>query len=245
MGQMQANWVLTNDDGLGAPGLEALFRWTEGLGERVGVAPSRAHSCGSHAVTLDRELVIERWDEDRLTIDGTPADCVRLALHHLVQKPELVISGINAGGNLGTDQHHSGTVAAVREGVLHGVPGVAISQYVARGFVVDWDLAGRWSRRVIEQLLEWRWVDGTFWSVNLPHLAPGSAEPRIVRCRPDPSPLPLKYRIVGNRVRYEGDYHGRRRIAGSDVEVCFGGDIAVCQIRVQPDSTGEEDGREG
>lgn len=226
------NWILTNDDGLGAPGLEALFVATEGMANRVIVAPLRPHSCGSHAVTTDREIEVSRWDEDRLTVDGTPADCVRVAIHHLVKDADLLISGINAGGNLGTDTYHSGTVAAAREGALHGLRAVAISHYLARGREVDWARAGGWARRVIEELLLRPWPVGTFWNVNMPHPELGGPEPRLVECELDPSPLPLSYKVSGNRVRYDGNYHLRRRVENGDVEVCFRGDIALSQIRL-------------
>ena len=167
-------------------------------------------------------------------MDGTPGDCVRMALHHLVPNVTWIISGVNAGGNLGTDIHHSGTVAAVREGVIHGRPGIAVSHYVMRGRVVDWAVAARRARGVIVDLMARPWEPGTFWNVNLPHPAPGGNDPEVVFCPADPSPLPLNYRLDqdGLVAEYCGDYQSRRRVNGSDVDVCFGGKIAVSKVRV-------------
>lgn len=80
---------------------------------------------------------------------------------------------------------------------------------------------------VLKLLLDRPWTPGTFWNVNLPHPEPGGPEPRIVDCPLDPSPLPLKYKLEGNQAHYSGDYQGRARRPGSDVDVCFGGNIAI------------------
>src|SRR5258708_5269061 len=141
--------LLTNDDGLGAPGLEALYEAAEGLGHRFMVAPSGPLSGCGHRVTTERPILVRRHAEDRLAVEGTPADCVRLALHHLAPATAWVLAGINRGGNLGTDVHHSGTVAAIREAVIHGRPGIALSQYVARGRPIDWLRTAQWARRVL------------------------------------------------------------------------------------------------
>jgi 5'-nucleotidase len=227
--------VLTNDDGVDAPGLEAL-RWAvEGLGTHRIVAPSGPFSGCGHRVTTDAPITLIRREDDHYAIDGTPADCVRLALHHLVPECRWVLSGINAGGNLGTDVHHSGTVAAVREGVVHGVPGIALSHYIARGRAIDWRLAAQRTQAVLRELMTRPWEPGTFWNVNLPHPEPGGPEPGIVFCALDPSPLPLRYRLEGDMAHYSGDYQTRLRRPRSDVDVCFGGQIAVTLVRLWHD----------
>ncbi len=106
----------------------------------------------------------------RCAVEGTPADCVRVALHDLAPEPTLVLAGINAGGNLGADVYHSGTVAAVREAVLHGRMGIAVSQYRRRGVPFDWDRAAVLVLPVLRDTLTGR-IAGLFWNVNLPHLA--------------------------------------------------------------------------
>lgn len=225
-------FLLTNDDGVDAPGLEALREAAGELGSCRIVAPNGAFSGCGHRVTTHAPLVVSRLGEDRYAVEGTPADCVRLALHHLTPEVFWVLSGINAGGNLGTDVHHSGTVAAVREGVIHGIPGIAISHYIARGRSLDWDRATRWTRFVLRELLAMPLEPGTFWNVNLPHPDPGGPDPDIVFCPVDPSPLPLRYRVEGDVAHYSGDYQKRARQASSDIDVCFGGRIAVSLVRL-------------
>lgn len=234
MGDEARVLVLTNDDGVDAPGLAALHEAAEGLGLRRVIAPAGPWSGRSHAVTTHEPIRIGRRDGDRLAIEGTPADCVRLALHHLAPGAAWVLAGVNLGGNLGADIHHSGTVAAAREAVLHGRPAIALSQYIARGRPLDWPRAARWAARVLGTLLDRPWLPGTFWNVNLPHPQTGAPEPEIVFCPVDPSPLPLSFRLEGDVAFYNGDYQGRARIPAADVDVCFGGRIAVSRVFLIP-----------
>jgi 5'-nucleotidase len=224
--------ILTNDDGLEAPGLDSLRIASEGLGVSITIAPEGPQSGCGHAVTTHRAIQVERRGDRRFAIHGTPADCVRLAIHHLASNASWVLAGINAGGNLGVDIYHSGTVAAVREAVIHGVPGFAISHYIARGRQIDWVRATRWTARVLRELIGRPWEPGTFWNVNLPHPEPNAPEPRIVFCAVDPSPLPLSFRLEGDSAHYGGDYHSRHRLPARDIDVCFRGDIAISRIRL-------------
>jgi 5'-nucleotidase len=224
--------LLTNDDGIHAPGLQALERVARELGEVVVVAPADVHSGCGHRVTTDSPLRVERHGPARLAIHGTPADCVRVALHGLVPPFDWVLAGINAGGNLGADVHHSGTVAAVREAVLHGRPGAALSHYRRRGMAYDWERAARWARTLLSELLASAWTPGVFWNVNLPHLDPTDPDPAVVSCPLDPSPLPLSYRRDGDLFHYDGDYHGRSRQPGGDVDVCFSGRISLTRLSI-------------
>ncbi len=224
------HWILTNDDGVDAPGIAALSQAAAGLGDLLIIAPDGPQSGCGHAVTTDRSLTVRTLGPGRMSVSGTPADCVRLAVHHLAREIRWVLSGINAGGNLGADVFHSGTVAAAREAVLHGLPAIAISHYLARNRPVDWELAARRAGRVIRELVGRPWPPGTFWNVNLPHPDPQGPEPEMVFCPLDASPLPLAYRVDGESAMYSGDYQGRARKPGCDVAVCFGGDIAVTLI---------------
>ncbi|HEX5272835.1 MAG TPA: 5'/3'-nucleotidase SurE [Gemmataceae bacterium] len=223
--------LLTNDDGIDAPGLAALLAAARPLGEPVVVAPAAAHSGCSHRVTTDGPIRVGRRPAG-YAVEGTPADCVRVALHEVAPDAAWVLSGINAGGNLGADVWHSGTVAAVREAVLHGVPGVALSQYRKRDREFDWARAARWAEAVLRDLTARPWHPGLFWNVNLPHLEPDDPDPEVVFCRLDPAPLPLDFRRDGDLWTYAGDYHGRRREPGADVDVCFRGRIAVTRMEL-------------
>jgi 5'-nucleotidase len=219
--------LLTNDDGIDAPGLLALEEAARTLGKLLVVAPADGQSGCGHRVTTDDGVRVRSTAVNRFAVHGTPGDCVRLALHALTPAADWVLAGINAGGNLGADVHHSGTVAAVREAALHGRPGVAVSQYRRRGLAFDWRRAAALTAVVLADLLERPWTPGTFWNVNLPHLDPGAADPPVVFCPLETGPLPLSYRREGDLFHYDGDYHSRARRAGSDVDVCFGGAVAV------------------
>jgi 5'-nucleotidase len=222
--------ILTNDDGIDAPGLRALWQAVEGKG--VIVAPLHHHSGCSHQVTSDRPIHVQRRSEQEYAVDGTPADCTRVALSHLYPDAAYVLSGINAGGNLGADVYVSGTVAAVREAALHRVPGIAISQYKQRGMAIDWDLAARLATGVIDKLWHQPLEPGSFWNVNLPHLVPGAADPKMVFCSLCSQPLPIQYRLEGEHLHYVGEYSQRDRDADADVDVCFSGHIAITLIRL-------------
>jgi len=232
VGCLAVKLLLTNDDGLGAPGLNALGVAAAGLGDCVTVAPIDGLSGCSHQVTTHKAIRIESRGAGQVAVDGTPADCVRLALRHLATDVSWVLSGINAGGNLGADVHISGTVAAAREAVLLGVPGIAISHYKASGRTFDWEAAARRTAPILADLISRPWEPGTLWNINLPHLEPGSPDPEVAFCPVDPCPLPVDFRFEDDRFHYVGNYHRRPRRPGTDVDVCFGGRIAVSLIRL-------------
>jgi 5'-nucleotidase len=224
--------LLTNDDGIDAPGLAALAAVAGRLGETITVAPvSPCSSCG-HQVTTTHPLRVHRHAADRLSVEGWPADCVRVGLCGLELDVDWVLSGINAGGNLGADVYVSGTVAAVREAALLGKPGIALSHYRRRDLPFDWDRATRWTAKLLEDLLARPIPPGSFWNVNLPHLAPGAPDPAVVFCPLDGGPLPVLFRHEGEHFIYDGDYHGRPRQPGGDVAVCFGGAVSVSLLRL-------------
>ncbi len=144
--------LIANDDGYLAPGLAALVKACEGLGELDIVAPEQNASGTSNSLTLNRGLSVYTAANGHRYINGTPSDCVHLALSGLLEhRPDLVVSGINQGANMGDDTLYSGTVAAAMEGFLFGIPAIAFSQ-VEKGWK-DLDAAGRVARSVIEQVL--------------------------------------------------------------------------------------------
>ena len=223
-------WILTNDDGIDAPGIRALHKAVNGKG--VIVAPiDHLSGCG-HQVTTTRPIQVQRRSDVEFAIAGTPADCVRLSISHLCKDVKLVLSGINAGGNMGVDAYISGTVAAVREAAMHRIPGIAVSHYRKGKRNVDWDVAARWTSGVLADLLSRPLELGTFWNVNLPHLEPGDPDPDVVFCEPCTRPLPINYRVEGDNFYYVGEYANRDRTPGTDVDACFSGHIAVTQIRL-------------
>ena len=222
--------ILTNDDGIDAPGIRSLKQAV--TGDVVVVAPNRQYSGCGHQVTTNRGMKLEKRAVGEYALDGTPADCTRMAINQIAPNTKLVLAGINAGGNLGTDVYISGTVAAVREAAIHGIPGIAISHWIKRPLLIDWDVASRWTKRILDDLLSRPMPPNSFWNVNLPHLEPEQPEPKIVLCQPSIDPLPVDFRKEENTYYYQGKYSDRDRTPGTDVDVCFGGNIAVTLIRL-------------
>ena len=162
--------LVTNDDGIHAHGLRVLERIARRIGEEVWVvAPETDQSGAGHSLTLRRPLRIRRVSHRRFTVDGTPTDCVLLGLQHILDAPaDLVLSGINAGANLGEDVTYSGTVAAAMEATLLGVRAVALSQACDDRSRVHWSTAETFAFPVLERLLAVPWEQGVFMNVNFP-----------------------------------------------------------------------------
>ena len=168
---MTARILLTNDDGIEAVGLKELAAGLADLGEIVVVAPDREQSASSHALTLQRPLRIDKRGPGRYAVDGTPTDCVFLGVNQVMRdrRPDLVISGINRGGNLGDDLTYSGTVAAAFEATLLGIPALAISLEIAREH--HFGTASRVAARIARRVLENGMPPDTLFNVNVPDLA--------------------------------------------------------------------------
>jgi len=225
-------FLLTNDDGIDAPGLHVLQQAARLHGDVHVLAPKDAHSGCSHLVTTHRPITLHERGTGRLCIDGSPADCTRIGLTSLGLSVDWVLSGVNAGGNLGADVFLSGTVAAVREAALLGTPGLAFSQYRRRGEPFDWDAIVPWVATLIGRLTREPLPAGIFLNVNLPHLPAGTPMPAAAECPVDLHPLPVRYRREGDVLHYDGEYHRRLRTPGSDVDTCFAGRISVSHIRI-------------
>lgn len=164
--------LVTNDDGIDSEGLGALRSVSEEFGEVWVVAPSFEQSGVGHGITLHRPLKVEKRGERAFCLNGSPTDCVWLAIRNLLPRmPSLVLSGINKGSNLGEDVTYSGTVAAAMEGALRGVPSVAFS--LAGKDAFDFDAIKPWIRKVLEGLDLLKGQDELLLSVNLPPFADG------------------------------------------------------------------------
>jgi 5'-nucleotidase len=160
-------WLLANDDGIHAPGLKALIRAVEPLSDYVVVAPDGNRSGYSNALTLDKPLRVERVDEKRLAVNGTPTDCVHLAINGLLgSDPERVVSGINAGANLGDDALYSGTLAAAVEGRF--LRNVAVAFSMTSYLPAHWETATTVVTRILRQLDQLELPARTVLNVNIP-----------------------------------------------------------------------------
>ena len=225
--------VLTNDDGIDSPGLDALLQCVRQLGEAIIVAPQRAQSGIAHRVTTRDPIRINRLGKNRHSVDGTPADCARIALKVIAADANWLISGINAGANLGTDVYNSGTVAAAREAAILGYPAVAVSQYIAKDLTVDWAISGYHAQRVLQMLFGRDPGPGYFWNVNLPHPLRMDSEIGYQFCGLDSHPHKYVYHQSGDKLLYDGTIHERPRDPGKDVAVCFDERrIAITRIAV-------------
>jgi len=164
-------FLVTNDDGYLAPGLRALSRALEDLGEVVVVAPDREQSATSHSLTLHHPLRVRQTAENRYHVDGTPTDCVMLAVNALLERrPDYAFSGINHGGNMGDDVSYSGTVSAAMEATLLGIPSVAVSLVHAdesrlEGYEA---VVRRLARMIVEEPVHKLFASHTLLNVNLP-----------------------------------------------------------------------------
>jgi len=175
--------LLTNDDGFDAIGLKALIEALRPIAKLIIVAPAKNKSACGHSLTLDRPLRLDKVDDDYYRVDdGSPTDCVFISLNNLFKdgyKPDLVISGINIGANMGEDITYSGTAAAAMEAVLQGVPSIAISQVCKKGcndIKNGWDfaLANKTIASLAKKILDNNFPleERKFLNVNIPPIKP-------------------------------------------------------------------------
>jgi 5'-nucleotidase len=161
--------LVTNDDGVHSPGLAVLADSLSALGQVVVVAPDRERSAIGHALTLHSPLRAELIKPDTYAVDGTPTDCVNLGIHGLFEaRPDLVVSGINRGANMGEDVTYSGTVSAAMEATLMGVPAFAISLDLLSGERLDYTAAGCFALDLASTILRQGLPNDTFLNVNIP-----------------------------------------------------------------------------
>ena len=169
-GKIAQRILVTNDDGIYAPGIKVLEQVAHELADEVWtVAPEVNHSGAGHSLTIKRPLRVHELSERRYAVDGTPTDSVLLALQSVVPRPvDLVLSGVNRGGNLGEDVTYSGTIAAAMEATLLDVPAIAMSQCFRNGHPVKWATAERHAPDVVRRLVRAGWAKGVLINVNFP-----------------------------------------------------------------------------
>lgn len=226
--------LISNDDGVQSVGLAALARAMQPLGRVVVVAPDRERSAASHSISLASPLRMQEVQKDWYAVDGTPTDCAYIGIHHVVdRKPDLLVSGINLGANLGNDVTYSGTVAAAMEATLFGVPSIAFSQISPRK-LASWDPTAEFCTRVARWVLENRLPKDTLLNVNFP----AQLDPKryawtmlgkrkygeVVDVRVDPRGR--KYYWIG------GDDIGHEDKRGSDVNAIADGFITISPVHM-------------
>jgi 5'-nucleotidase len=158
--------LVTNDDGYFSEGIATLAKALEAVGEVTVVAPASEQSATAHSLTLARPLRVRRIEERRYSVDGTPTDCVTLALTKiLAERPDIVVSGINHGANLGDDVTYSGTVAGALEASIFKLPGIAVSLTAREG---DFAPAAKFAADLTQMVLKEGLPEGTILNVNVP-----------------------------------------------------------------------------
>lgn len=224
--------VITNDDGYDQPGLTALAQALRPLGDVTVVAPAAPQSNVGHRVTMKAPIRVDLTETDTYVVHGTPADCSRLAIKAIVPDADWVVAGINPGANLGSDVYQSGTVAAAREAAILGKRAMALSQYIARDWTIDWPASQLHAARQLAALLALPLTAGQFWNVNLPSPITTDGAVAYRFCPADKHPHRYRYTKDADGYHYEGVIHDRPRTAGSDVDVCFSGMIAVTRMEI-------------
>ncbi len=163
--------LLSNDDGVNSEGIIVLKEYIEELGKIVVFAPLSEKSASSHSITLRKEIRLDEVSENVYAVDGTPVDCILIGIYGVLKrKPDLLISGINLGQNLGEDVFYSGTVAAAREGAMYGVPSVAVSLFLENSDRTRYfDTAAHFAKNISKFMLTHK-LNGELLNVNVPNL---------------------------------------------------------------------------
>jgi 5'-nucleotidase len=233
--------LVTNDDGIHAPGLKSLEKIAKALSRDVWVvAPETEQSGASHSLTLTLPLRIRRINRRKFAVRGTPTDCVMLATKTIMTDgpPDLILSGVNRGGNLGEDVTYSGTIAAAMEGTMLRIPSIALSQVFTAGRPVKWATAEHHGPKVIRRLLEAGWPEGVLLNINFPDVIHDSVRgvELAVQGRRDLAELHIDDRIDARGVPYY--WIGFRRQQGeqpkpdTDLGVVAGGAISVTPLQL-------------
>lgn len=227
--------LIANDDGYLAPGLQALVKACEGLGEIDVIAPEQNASGTSNSLTLGRPLNVYQAANGWRYVNGTPSDCVHVALTGLLDyKPDLVLSGINNGANMGDDTLYSGTVAAATEGFLFGIPSIAFSQ-VDKGWG-EIDAAAALARQFVEQVMAGGLGHAFLLNVNIPNRADAVSLPRrITRLgrRHASEPVIRQLNPRGETIYWIGPAGDAREAGeGTDFHATANGQVSITPLQV-------------
>ncbi|HCF95371.1 MAG TPA: 5'/3'-nucleotidase SurE [Verrucomicrobia bacterium] len=248
-------FLVANDDGIQAPGLDVLLDVLRPMGGMRVVAPADGQSAMGHSITCSADPIrvtagstpagVEGW-----AVEGTPADCIRLGLGPLAEgtpRPDWVVSGINCGANLGVDVYYSGTVAAAREAFFWGHKAVAISQFLRPEVSLNWEHARRLAEPVLRWLFETVRDSGpSLWNINLPSLKELNGPVEVVIAPMDLLPADTQFqeevaagipRAGTERIyRFSGVYGWRKCTPGADVDMVFRDKIAITPLSIDKTS---------
>lgn len=239
--------LVTNDDGIDAPGLKTARKIAAALSDDVWVvAPREEHSGASHSLSLTRPLRLYRRAPKIYAVTGTPTDCVMVATRSLLRDalPDLVLSGVNFGQNLAEDVSYSGTVAGAKEGTVMGIPSIALSQAIRLDGTRKprFAVAEKHAPNIIKKLVEMEWPRGTLMNINFPDVDPhdkcdvritkqGRRDTHLLKLleREDPRGVPYFW--------YDFDRRIQKTVAGSDMDAVYSGMISITPLKMDHTDT--------
>lgn len=235
--------LVTNDDGIAAPGLAVLTDIAKALSDDVWVvAPETNQSGTSHSLTLQGPLRMRKLDERTFAVSGTPTDCVIMGVRHLLkdQRPDLVLSGVNDSANVAEDVTYSGTVAGAMEGTILGIPSIALSLMtvgVRTGGDIYWDTPRHHAPGIITKLLAKGWPMGTLMNINFPAVAPDAVKGITITRQGvrDQDSLAIDERAdpFGKAYYWFGfRYRPSTLVAGTDIAALAAGQISITPLHL-------------
>jgi 5'-nucleotidase len=240
--------LITNDDGIHAPGLEAAERIARQLSDDVWIVAPEADQSGlAHSLTMNNALRLRQLGEKRFALSGTPTDCVIMGVRKVFggEKPDLVLSGVNAGQNVADDISYSGTVAGAIEGTMLGIPSIALSQaygWEAEERVVPWGTAEHFAPEIIQKLLDFGFEGGGLFNVNFPRVPPAEVAGTVVTAQGR-----LEHAIHVEE-RKDGRFNpyfwltfrrrGGERLAGTDMHALEANQISITALRIDMTDAG-------
>ena len=235
--------LVTNDDGIDAPGLKIAAKIAAALSDDVWiVAPAEEQSGASHSLSLSHPVHLIKRGAKRYAVRGTPTDCVMIATRHLLKDnlPTLILSGVNFGQNAAEDVSYSGTVAGAKEGTVFGIPSVALSQAI--GFrdnkrTINFGVAEKHGPKVIKKLMSVKWPTGTLMNINFPDIATADKCDIVVtkQGKRDRSVLQLEEREDPRGMPYFWYTFDRKLQTppiGTDIEALYAGNISVTALKM-------------
>ena len=233
--------LLTNDDGYAAPGIAAAYEAIAPLGDVYVVAPSSERSACGHSISLHGPIGVDTIDHPRFgrvhAVNGTPADCVRLAASVLIGAEfDLVVSGINRGANTGVDTFYSGTVAGAREATILGFKAIALSHAIRRDSKIHWEKATAISAEMVAMLKDEPMPAAGFWNVNFPPVLPDDPMSHVQRVPVARETVPLDFERHEHpdpdvlQFHYGSTYWNRHVSEPSDFSVVRDGGMSITPV---------------
>lgn len=232
--------LITNDDGIDGEGIILLEKVARQFSDDIWVvAPDEERSGAGHSMSISHPIRIRQRDERHFAVRGTPTDCALLGIHELIpgRRPDVILSGINRGPNLGEDVTYSGTCSAAMEGAVLGIPGIALSQIIRYKSQIHWPTAEKYAPLVLERLLRMDWEPGQFVNVNFPNCPPEEVNGLRVTTlgqRPEGAFRPVG-RVDERHVPYwwiKINFPEGGNLPGNDLQAALDNEVSITPLRL-------------